>query len=177
MTTTAPKRLPSSVELLLDAAAARHGVPPALARAVAWIESRGEQSRIGTSGERGVMQLMAATAKGLGVDATVLEQNIDGGVRLLAQLLTRFGNPRALAAYNAGPRYGPQPEYKWPRSTQQYVKLVRAREQVEQDIAKGGHAAGGPFVVASEVTPHGRSSSPRSPSQPPSHGDGGEHDT
>jgi len=81
---TALRRLPTRVEHLLDAAAALHGVPLELARAIAWTESRGDQTRLGTSGERGVMQLMAATAQMLGVDPSELEQIIDGGVRYLA---------------------------------------------------------------------------------------------
>jgi soluble lytic murein transglycosylase-like protein len=161
---------------LLDAAAARYGVPPALARAIAWTESRGEQTRMGTSGERGVMQLMAATAQSLGVDPSDLHQNIDGGVRYLSQQLKRFGLPGAVAAYNAGPRYGHYPEERWPRTTQQYVRLVLAREQIESAFLKGAAQRSDPFGEPDKEQP-GRSSSPQSPSQPQSHGGAGDDDT
>ena len=78
----------------------------------------------------GVMQLMPETARRLGVDATDLKGNIDGGVTYLGQMLTRFGGdlPRALAAYNAGPeavqRYGGVPPYV---ETQAYVRAILGR--------------------------------------------------
>jgi len=50
------------------------------------------------------MQLMPATARALGVNPHVSEQNIEGGVRYLAELLRTFGGVElALIAYNAGP--------------------------------------------------------------------------
>ena len=51
------------------------------------------------------MQLTPATAKSLGVsNAFDPVQNIEGGVKYLAQLFRQFGSwPLAIAAYNAGP--------------------------------------------------------------------------
>ena len=69
-----------------------------------------------SAGAVGLMQLMPATARELGVNPLVPEQNIEGGVRYFSQLLRMFGGLElALVAYNAGPgfaqRYarGPQP--------------------------------------------------------------------
>jgi soluble lytic murein transglycosylase-like protein len=76
------------------------------------------------------MQLMPETARQLGVDATVPEQNIDAGVRYLSWLLRRYAHRRdqlrrAIAAYNAGPgaveRYHGVPPY---RETRAYVTRV-----------------------------------------------------
>lgn len=89
---------------LLDAAAAKYELPSEVVRAVAWVESRGTQGVVSTAGAIGVMQLMPATAASLGVDPHDVAENIDGGVRFLANLWKRFGLVRlALAAYNWGP--------------------------------------------------------------------------
>ena len=50
------------------------------------------------------MQLMPATAAGLGVNPYDEQQNIAGGMSYLRQLYDRYGNwDQAVAAYNAGP--------------------------------------------------------------------------
>jgi len=96
--------LGASTSDLISAAAFRYGVPPSLALAVAQRESGLNQSAVGTSGERGVFQLMPGTAAELGVDPTDLAANVDGGVRYLSQMFRQFGNWRtALEAYNGGP--------------------------------------------------------------------------
>jgi soluble lytic murein transglycosylase-like protein len=76
------------------------------------------------------MQLMDATARGLGVeDPFDPAQSLEGGARFLGGLLRQFdGDVRlALAAYNAGPgavqRYGGVPPYQ---ETQRYVPKVLA---------------------------------------------------
>ena len=105
------------------------GIDPAIALAVAQQESGTSQWRpdgslvTGSSGEIGVFQLMPATAAGLGVDQTDVNQNIQGGISLLSQLYNQFGNwPQALAAYNAGP--GAVTSGKIPVSTNSYVNSV-----------------------------------------------------
>ena len=107
----------------------RHGVEPALVKAVIAAESAFDRKAVSHAGAQGLMQLMPATADELGVIAPFQAyENIDGGVRYLRAMLDRYGDVhRALAAYNAGPRavdrYGGIPPY---RETQAYVTRVLA---------------------------------------------------
>ncbi len=103
-------------------------VDPALVRALIHAESAFNSQATSHAGAQGLMQLMPATAKELGVkNALNPEQNIKGGVKYLAQLLQQFkGDIRlATAAYNAGPnavkKYNGIPPYK---ETQVYVERV-----------------------------------------------------
>lgn len=95
---------PREVSTLLDKYATEYAVPPDLVYAIASQESRFNQAAVSPKGAVGVMQLMPKTAKGLGVDANDLEQNIKGGVQLLGSLLKKYDNDydKALAAYNHG---------------------------------------------------------------------------
>ncbi|WP_298802638.1 transglycosylase SLT domain-containing protein [uncultured Pseudokineococcus sp.] len=116
-------------EPLLAAATERYGLPAGLLAAVAQQESGGNPSAVSPAGARGLMQLMPATARGLGVDPMDPASAVDGAGRLLRQHLDRYDGsvPLALAAYNAGPgavaRYDGVPPY---RETQQYVKKITA---------------------------------------------------
>ncbi|MBZ5662745.1 MAG: lytic transglycosylase domain-containing protein [Acidobacteriia bacterium] len=94
----------STIPQLIIAEAQRQGVDPALALEVAQVESGMNQNAVSARGAIGVFQLMPDTAAGLGVDPNDLQQNIQGGVSYLRQLLAQFGDPAAaLAAYNWGP--------------------------------------------------------------------------
>ena len=121
-----PISCPAELEPVIDRAAGRYGVDPALIKAVIRVESGFRTDAVSRMGARGLMQLMPGTAQALGVDATDPEQNIDGGARYLKQQIDRFGNVEsALAAYNAGPgsviRYGGMPPYS---ETRRYVADV-----------------------------------------------------
>jgi hypothetical protein len=114
---------------LFNAAGARYGVSPTLLSAVAKQESGYRPDAVSHAGAQGLMQLMPATAKGLGVSNSMdPTQAVDGAARLLKDLLGRFGRTDlALAAYNAGPgavmKYDGIPPYA---ETQNYVKKVMA---------------------------------------------------
>ncbi|HET9423561.1 MAG TPA: transglycosylase SLT domain-containing protein [Nocardioides sp.] len=112
---------------LFESAGARYGVDPTLLAAVAEQESGYRPDAVSPAGAQGLMQLMPATARGLGVtDSFDPAQAVDGAARLMRDLLDRFDStPLALAAYNAGPgavlRYDGIPPYP---ETQNYVRSV-----------------------------------------------------
>src|SRR5215207_8150966 len=113
---------------LIDAAAKRHGLDPALLAGLVKSESSFNPNAQSGVGAKGLTQLMDATARGLGVtDPFDPAQALEGGAKFLSGLLKQFkGDERlALAAYNAGPgavqKYGGIPPYE---ETQRYVPKV-----------------------------------------------------
>jgi hypothetical protein len=119
-----------SMDAIFEEASARFDVPVNLLKAVAKAESGFNPNAVSKAGAIGVMQLMPATARSLGVaDPYDARQNIMGGAKYIKQNLDRFnGNVSlALAAYNAGPdavnRYGGIPPYE---ETQNYVRVVNS---------------------------------------------------
>jgi soluble lytic murein transglycosylase-like protein len=116
----------AEIQAKLRAAAEKYGVPAEIALSVASRESNFDQNARSGAGAIGVMQLMPATAAGLGVDPYDVDQNIDGGVRYLAQMFRSYGDwALALAAYNAGPgnvnKYGGIPPFP---ETEKYVSWI-----------------------------------------------------
>jgi len=124
---------------LLDIAAQRFGIPAALLRGVAYVESRWNPTAGSNKGAVGILQLMPGTATSLGVtDRTDPVQNINGGAKFLAQLYKKAGAwDVALAAYNWGPGnvFGSDTKMprlylsQWPASTQQYVREILDAQQ------------------------------------------------
>lgn len=122
---------------LFQQAGAKYGLAPALLAAVAKVESGYNPAAVSGAGAQGLMQLMPATARGLGVDALDPAQAVDGAARMLSSNLDRFGSlDLALAAYNAGggavSRYGGIPPFA---QTQAYVPKVKAA--MEQLAGRG----------------------------------------
>lgn len=118
----------ASLEEIFTEASERYNVPKDLIKAIAKTESDFDPNATSGSGAQGLMQLMPATARELGVtDAYDPYQNVMGGTKYISQLLNKYdGDVKlALAAYNAGSgnvaKYGGIPPFK---ETQNYVVKV-----------------------------------------------------
>jgi len=119
---------PSAFDSLIEDSSRRYQLDPALVKAVVQAESNFNPSAVSAAGAQGLMQLMPGTAASLGVtDSLDPVQNVNGGARLLRDLLNRYDQnvSLALAAYNAGPgavdKYGGVPPYA---ETQRYVPRI-----------------------------------------------------
>jgi soluble lytic murein transglycosylase-like protein len=124
----APVSTTTRYDAIITTHARAHGVSPALVRAIIEIESGFNPTAVSPKGALGLMQLMPATARELGVvHPFEPDENIRGGVMYLRRLLDHYHQDvsLALAAYNAGPaavaRYGAVPPY---RETRAYVTQI-----------------------------------------------------
>jgi soluble lytic murein transglycosylase-like protein len=121
--------------------ASRHQIDPALVKAIIMAESGYNTRAISKRGAKGLMQLMPATARALGVeDIFNPKQNISGGVRYFKKLVAQFDGDveLALAAYNAGSRnvrhFQGIPPFK---ATQSYIKKVFKYYKIYKDQMMG----------------------------------------
>ena len=113
---------------MLAEASQEHNLDVDLLASLVKAESGGNVHARSPAGAQGLMQLMPATARRLGVqDSFQPDQNVRGGSAYLDGLLARYHNNLALslAAYNAGPEAGEKyrgiPPY---RETRTYVARV-----------------------------------------------------
>ena len=125
-----PEVLQTDPKLVIAEMAEQYGLPAKFVSSVARAESAYRMDAVSPKGAIGVMQLMPGTARELGVDPSDVRQNIEGGTKLLRDLLVQYQNDpdqvrKALAAYNAGAgavaKYGGVPPY---RETRNYVDRV-----------------------------------------------------
>ncbi len=145
-----------STSQIVGEASLEHGVDSDFIRSVIRQESAGNSQAVSVAGARGLMQLMPATALGLGVsDSFSPEQNVHGGTRYLRELLERYDGDaiKALAAYNAGPgavdHYKGVPPY---RETRKYVaRVVRDYNRSKQGAGKTGASPGTTHTAASSA--------------------------
>ena len=86
-------------------AAKKYGVKEDLVKAVITVESCFKKSARGSSGEKGLMQLMPSTARRFNMKSSYNpSHNIQAGTKYLSYLLQRYKGDlsRTIAAYNAG---------------------------------------------------------------------------
>jgi soluble lytic murein transglycosylase-like protein len=116
------------LDRIVQEAAERHSVDPALVKAVISTESGWNTRAISQKGAVGLMQLIPATAQRFGVGNPFdPAQNVEGGTMYLKSLLDRYNGDlaKSLAAYNAGER-AVDSSHGVPaiRETQNYVQKV-----------------------------------------------------
>ena len=107
----------STYDAMIADAARKHGLDPLLVKAMVWRESAFDPSKVGTSGERGLMQVGEAAAQDwataekietfVPTDLFDAKTNLEVGTWYLKKALERWKAkanpvPFALAEYNAG---------------------------------------------------------------------------
>ena len=107
----------SAYDAMIADAARKHGLDPLLVKAMVWRESAFDPSKVGTSGERGLMQVGEAAAQDwaaaekietfVPTDLFDAKTNLDAGTWYFKKGLERWKHkadpvPFALADYNAG---------------------------------------------------------------------------
>lgn len=151
-------KVPQSLDEMFSEASKKYGVSEKLLKAVAKAESNFNPSATSNKGAAGVMQLMPATARSLGVaDPYDAKSNIMGGAKYLRENLEKYqGNVElTLAAYNAGSnnvsKYGGIPPFK---ETQEYVRKVMGYMGEDQTAgSSSSYYASGSGSVGSYANP------------------------
>lgn len=163
----------SPFESIVQAAAAKFGVDPALVMKMIQAESNGNPAAVSPRGAQGLMQLMPDTAKSLGVNNPLdPTENINGGTQYISQLMKRFGGDRrkALGAYNFGPT-NVDAGKEFPPETLAYLEKILGKQEPapSQDptpfdpaASLGEPAVESPVRLAGDSTNRG----PITPNQP-----------
>ena len=102
-------------------------VDPALALAIAKIESNFDHNKRSANGAVGVFQILPSTARSMGYNAYSANDNIKSGITYYKRMYQKFGDvDLALAAYNAGPgtvsRYNGVPPFS---ETKRFINKIK----------------------------------------------------
>ena len=120
-----PTLTPEDIKAKVTKAAKDTKLDPKLFHAVVSTESNYNPNAVSKVGAVGLTQLMPKTAAGLGVNPSIVDENLKGGATYLQSLVKKYNGDvgKALAAYNAGPgrvdKGGPLPQ-----ETQSYVAKI-----------------------------------------------------
>ena len=126
-------------ERLALAEAEKYKLDPSLVKHVMFKETgnlKDKANAVSPAGAVGVMQLMPATARELGVkDPYDPVQNIEGGIKYLAKMQRKYDDPRLAAiAYN----WGPGNTDRWLAKGGDFNKLPRETQGYIRGLAQGG---------------------------------------
>ena len=135
----------SAPDALVVAIGRKYRIDPHLLASMVSAESGGNMRAVSHKGALGLMQVMPATARSLGVrdpGALLTDRTLalSTGAAYLKKLQGQFGNnvPLVVAAYNAGPgavvKYKGVPRY---RETQGYVRTVMGRYAAARGVPAG----------------------------------------
>ena len=138
---------------LIQASAAKHGLPEPYLLAVARGESFFDASAVSHKGAVGIMQVLPSTAAGYGVGRAALfdpAQNIDVGARYLAEMYKKFQDPYlALGAYYCGPGGVNKSRFQLRADCNEYVHYIYGH--LQKVLSRSGTAAlaanPGPLVL------------------------------
>lgn len=122
------------IEDAVKKASQKYSVDANLIKAVIKTESNFKPNVVSSAGAKGLMQIMPANFKNLGITNPFdIYQNVDGGTKLLKEYINKYNGDiqMALMAYNGGPTRMKNRGvtsidhiYKMPKETQNYVKKV-----------------------------------------------------
>ena len=137
-----PAAAPGQFKDIAAEAAKKHGASWDLVQHVMHKETGGHKdpaNAVSKAGATGVMQLMPKTAKELGVtDLTDPNQNINAGVKYLADLERKYKDPKLAAmAYN----WGPGNVDKWLKHGKKESAVPKETRMYVASLAQGGVVA------------------------------------
>ena len=152
----------NSVKATIVKHAIEMGVDPAIALSIARTESGFRHEARSAHGAVGVFQLMPSTARRMGYNPYLLNENIKAGITYYKKMYNMFGSVElALAAYNAGPgnvkKYNAVPPYA---ETRRFVNKIMTdvnRQKTNPDPAvvkakQGAYTAQKPKAVVPKAT-------------------------
>lgn len=148
----------SAYDPVFEAAGREWNVDPKLLKAMATQESGGNPRAVSKAGAQGLMQIMPATAKSLGMtDPTDPVQSIYGAAKYMNEALDKEGSAEgALLYYHGGPgwrqAYGPESKGYVPAVTAHYKALTQDQGAAQPPAAQPPPAPSQPTPAPTQPT-------------------------